>query len=123
MMFAVVAYVPQQGVEWMTSMRQLGYTMEFDVVGLGTAVDYDAREQVSANVNDRRKLGITVLVMALNTLTTSAVVAGNMTRFQSGGIDGRQFARIADYATASGKGNGGVQQSLGSPLFSSRSSA
>jgi len=107
MMFGVVAYVGQQCVERMPSMRLASDAMQFNVVGLRAAVDHCAEEQMALDVNHGRQLR-KMMVLATGAL---AKVRRCVRRLQAGGINGSQLAGLVDQTTAPGKVDGGVKDS------------
>jgi len=117
--FAVVGHVTQERLEPLPAMGLANQRNELDQVVLRAAVDHQAQEQVAGGVNDGRELRKTA-VMAAPTLTE---VAGDVPRFQAGGVDGRQTGGRGDQAGVACLVDGGVQKPLSAPFFRSRSSA
>ena len=62
MMLRIVANVGQQCVEGMSPMRLSSNTVHFNVVRLGAAINHNAEEQVCFDVNNRRKLGKSMIL-------------------------------------------------------------
>ena len=88
MVLGVVACVPQQRSEGMSTVGLPGNAVELQIVGLGAAIDENAEEQVTAGVDDGRQLGETMVRPS----AALAEVRRGGRGLQAGGIDGRQRA-------------------------------
>jgi len=123
MRLGVVPGVAEQDVEAMSAESLADDTPEFDVVTLGTAV-YDGRqEQVRANVNHGRKLGIAVFLVGLVAMAASRVVSRYVSRLQPRGVHGGLLVGPTDQPPPACDGDCGVQEPPGTPFFTRRSSA
>ena len=119
----VVSGVAQQRLEGMSTVGLQRHTMELQVVRFGATVDHDAQEEMTVDVTDGRKLGITALIVAFVAPAATSVVAGNVSRLQTRGVDGDQAACLADHSCSSTEMNRRIKESTSAPFFSRRRSA
>lgn len=123
MVFGVVAGVGQQRIERVTAVGLPGGAMEFEVVGLGAAVDDGGEEDVRSDVDHGRELGISAFVVPFVAVAASGVVAGDVTSLEAGRVDGGRRGAVADQAGSSGEMNGCIKESVSAPFFRRRRSA
>ena len=107
----------------MTAVRLPGGAMELEVVGLGSAVDHGGEEDMRADVEHGRELGISAFVVPFVAMAASGVVAGDVTRLETGRVDGGGPAAGADQAGSSGEMNGCIKESVSAPFLRRRRSA
>ena len=75
------------------------------------------------DINYCRELGIAVFIVAFETFAAFGVISRDVSRFQAGRINGRQFAGRADQAVPAGEMNGCIKESISAPFFRRRRSA
>ena len=121
--FALVARVAQDCLHAMSRERLSHEFRELDDVGLRSAVDVTAQDEVALHIADGRELRETALVVPAVMPAPTGVVAGYVACLHAGRIDRRGLVRRGYQAAALREPNRLVKESSRAPFFRRRRSA
>jgi hypothetical protein len=118
--FTVVPGIAQEYGERLAAVSVAHRGRKFAVIGFGSAVHKESKDQVAAGVAEGRNLRITGLIVGLVTARATREVVRNVPRLQPRRVDGGQAAGGRDQTEAAGFFNRGVEEPRDAVFFRSR---